>query len=263
MEPTTQNQTTVANSTPATSSFDKKQLITPIAIIIAGIFIAIGISYSGNTTNNNGKNIFNNALQANAPEIPKITGSDHIRGSKDAPIVIIEYSDIECPFCKGYHQTMKKIYDEYGKDNNVAWVYRHFPLSYGAQALHKNAAKEAEATECAAEVGGEDLFWKYIDIIYETTQSNDGLDLSTLPSLAEKAGLDKERMKECIDSGKYATKIKESYDSGIKAGASATPYTVIQYKGEMVPLVNEQGQSLGALPYEVMKKIVDNMLASK
>ncbi len=266
MEPTTQNQTTVAQSTPATSTFDKKQLITPISIIIAGILIAFGLSYSGNkTTSSKGgaKDLINGALQKNAPEVAPVTSADHIRGSKDAKIVIIEYSDTECPFCKVYHQTMKKIFSEYGADNNVAWVYRHFPLSYGPRALHKNASKEAEATECAAELGGEDVFWKYIDAIYATTKSNDGLDLSTLPSLAATVGLDQAKMKACIDSGKYATKIKESYDAGVKAGAAGTPYTVLQFKGEDIPLVNEQGQGLGALPYDVMKKIIDNMLSSK
>lgn len=265
MEHTTHHQTKVAHSTPSTSSFDKKQLITPIAIIIAGILIAFGLAYSGNnkSAKDTGKNFINGALQKNTPEVAPVTSADHIRGSKDAKIVIIEYSDTECPFCKIYHQTMKKIYDEYGTDNNVAWVYRHFPLSYGTRALHKNASKEAEATECAAELGGEESFWKYLDAIYATTKSNDGLDISTLPNLAATVGLDKDKMKTCIDSGKYAAKVKESYDAGVKAGAAGTPYTVIQFKGENIPLVNEQGQGLGALPYEVMKKIVTNMLGTK
>lgn len=264
MEPTTQNQTTVANSTPATKSFDKKQLITPVAIIIAGIIIAFSLNTSKlSTSKGSGSDLISGALAKPEPEVAKVTSSDHIRGNKNAEIVIIEYSDIECPFCKVYHQTLKKIYDEYGKDNKVAWVYRHFPLSYGERALHQNAAKEAEATECAAELGGEEAFWKYIDVIYATTKSNDGLALATLPDLAATVGLDKTKMKACIDSGKYAAKVRESYDAGAKAGAAGTPYTVIQFDGENIPLVNENGQGLGALPYEVLKKIVDNMLASK
>lgn len=259
MEPT-QQQTTVAQSTPATSNFDKKQLITPIAIVIAGALIAFGLYITGNNNApTNKKDIINGALQKDAPDIAEVSGSDHIRGSKDAKIVIIEYSDIECPFCKNYHQTMKKIYDEYSKDNTVAWVYRHFPLA----ALHKNATKEAEATECVAELGGEDMFWKYLDELYATTKSNDGLDPSTLPDIGAKIGVDKVKLKACIDSGKYTTKIKESIAAGAKAGAAGTPYTVIRFKGENIPLVNEQGQGLGALPYEVLKKIIANMLASK
>lgn len=260
MEPTTQNQKTVAGTTPATA-FDKKQLITPIAIILAGALIAFGLYTAGNanTGSNTSKDILKGALGADAPVIAEVTKADHIRGSIDAKVVIIEYSDIECPFCKVYHETMKKIFNEYEKDNKVAWVYRHFPL----EQLHKNAQKEAEATECAAELGGEEMFWKYIDELYATTKSNDGLDLSTLPAIGAKLGLDKEKMKACIDSGKYTQKIKESIAAGVKAGAAGTPYTVIQFKGENIPLVNEEGKGLGALPYNVMKKIIDNMLAAK
>lgn len=266
MEPTTQNQTTVANSTPAIatkSSFDKKQLITPIAIIVAGALIAFGLYAGGKKDKDaNGQAILGGALSAPKVEIAKVTDNDHIRGNKDAKIVIVEYSDIECPFCKIYHETMKKIHSEY-KADEVAWVYRHFPLSYGDQVLHKNAAKEAEATECVNEIGGQDKFWLFIDELYATTKSNDGLDLATLPDLGDKIGVDKEKLKACIDSGKYANKIKESYEAGLKAGALGTPYTVILFNGEEIPLVNEQGQGLGALPYDVMTKILDQMLATK
>ena len=107
------------------------------------------------------------------------------------------------------------------------------------------------------------MFWKYIDELYATTKSNDGLDLATLPSIGTKLGLDKEKMKACIDSGKYTQKVKESIAAGAKAGAAGTPHTIIQFKGEFIPLVNEDGKGLGALPYNVMKKIIDNMLAAK
>jgi protein-disulfide isomerase len=259
MEPTTNNQTNMANSTPATATFDKKQLITPIAIIIAGALIAFGLYATGNNNSVDNKDIVKGALQKDAPEVAPVTGSDHVRGSRDAKIVIIEYSDIECPFCKRYHETMKKIFDEYSKDNQVAWVYRHFPLV----GLHKNAIKEAEATECVAELGGEDKFWEYLDLLYTTTKSNDGLDLSTLPDLGAKIGVDKAKLKECIDSGKYTAKIKESIAAGTKAGAAGTPYTVINFKGESIPLVDETGRGLGSIPYDVLKKIIDKMLASK
>lgn len=260
MEPTTQNQTNIANSTKATVPFDKKQFITPISIIVAGALIAFGLYATGNNSvENSNKDLVKGALQKDVPEVPEVTSADHIRGSKDAKIVIIEYSDIECPFCKVYHTTMKTIFNEYGVDNKVAWVYRHFPI----EGLHKNAIKEAEATECVAELGGEDKFWEYLDLLYATTKSNDGLDLSTLPELGAKIGVDKAKLKTCIDSGKYTTKIKEAVAAGAKAGAQGTPYTVIKFKGETIPLVNEQGQGLGALPLDVLKKIINNMLASK
>jgi protein-disulfide isomerase len=240
---------------------NKNIYIVPAAIIIAGALIAWGLFAQKNTNTMKGQDLINGALTEPEIEVAPVTNLDHIQGDKDAKIVLIEYSDLECPYCKVYHETVKKLFTEYEKTNQVAWVYRHFPLSYGETALHKYAAKEAESTECVYELGGNTAFWKYTDSIYATTKSNDGLDLSTMPALAEAAGVDKVKFQACIDSGKYATKIKEAYDAGLKAGAEGTPYTVIRYKGQFIPLVDEQGRGLGALPYDVFKKIIDRMLA--
>lgn len=115
----------------------------------------------------------------------EITQNDHIRGSVDSPVKIVEYSDLECPFCKRHHDTMKEVINKYGEDK-VAWIYRHLPLA----SLHSKAPKEAEATECAAELGGNDGFWKLTDKIFEVTPANNGLDLEILPSLAYEVGLE-------------------------------------------------------------------------
>ena len=64
-----------------------------------------------------------------------VNGEDHILGNPDAPVKLIEFSDFECPFCKRFHPTMKRLMDEYGEDGRVAWVYRHFPLD----AIHSKA----------------------------------------------------------------------------------------------------------------------------
>ncbi len=105
--------------------------------------------------------------------IPEVTKDDHIRGNKDAEITIVEYSDIECPFCSRYHDTMKQIIDLYGDD--VRWVYRHFPLDQ----LHPNARPVAIASECAAEQGA---FWEFVDLA-STRQGN--LNESGIQQVAE------------------------------------------------------------------------------
>src|SRR3546814_2871400 len=66
-------------------------------------------------------------------------------GSPDASVKVIEFSDFECPFCKGFHRTMGQVMEEYGQDGKVAWVYRHFPID----SIHSKARKEAQASECA------------------------------------------------------------------------------------------------------------------
>lgn len=178
-----------------------------------------------------------------------ITADDHIRGSLNAHVKIVEYSDLECPFCKRHHSTMQQLINEYS-DDEVAWVYRHFPLV----SLHPKAPKEAEATECAAELGGNDGFWALIDKIFETTQGNNSLVLASLPDLADQVGLDKNKFTECLDSGKYAGKVQTQYQDAARAGGTGTPYNVI-----IGP--DGQKQSLsGAYPIEAFRQVIDSML---
>lgn len=158
---------------------------------------------------------------ANYKALPKVTSADYIRGSKDAKVLLVEYSDLECPFCKKFHPTMLQIMKDYG--NDVAWVYRHFPLSF-----HQNAQKEAEAVECAGELGGNDAFWKYTDAIYEKTQSNGtGFALTELAPLASSQGLDAAAFQQCLDSNKYANKVKDQEAKGQAAGVNGTPGTFV------------------------------------
>lgn len=89
-----------------------------------------------------------------------VSADDHILGNPSAKIVIVEYSDLDCPFCKSFHNTMHQIIKE---DGDVAWVYRHYPIPQ----LHPNAPKKAEETECAYDQKGNEGFWKYADKIFE------------------------------------------------------------------------------------------------
>ncbi len=94
--------------------------------------------------------------------IDPVTETDHYFGSKDAEIVIIEYSDLECPYCARFHTTMHQVVEDY--DGKVAWVYRHLPLE---SIIHPNAYNKALAAECVAGLGNNDKYWKYIDNIFE------------------------------------------------------------------------------------------------
>lgn len=92
--------------------------------------------------------------------VEPVTKEDHTRGADDATYTIIEYSDIDCPFCARFHTTMKEVV---GERDDVRWVYRHLPLPQ----LHPYAAMKAEASECVADQKGNDAFWTYLDAIIE------------------------------------------------------------------------------------------------
>lgn len=189
--------------------------------------------------------------QPSAPSGPvkPVSKDDHIRGSKDAALSIIEYSDFECPFCKRFHPTVQQALQEY--DGKVNWAYRHFPLSF-----HVNAAKEAEASECANELGGDKKFWEYTDKIFERTTSNGtGFALNSLVPLAKELGLNEKKFKECLDSGKYASHVQKDFSEGQAAGINGTPGNI---------LLTKDGKEIripGAVPYEQLKTEIDRLLA--
>jgi protein-disulfide isomerase len=90
-------------------------------------------------------------------EVPAVTADDHIIGSITAPIIMVEYSDLECPYCKRFGGTAKQIVAE--SNGNVAWVYRHW-------IVHPGALPKAIASECVSKLKGNDAFWKYIDLVF-------------------------------------------------------------------------------------------------
>lgn len=182
-----------------------------------------------------------------APNVPKPAADDWIRGNKDATFVLIEYSDLECPFCKSFHPTAKSLLEQ---NKDLMWVYRHYPLSF-----HVNAQKEAEASECAGELGGNDAFWKYIDAIYERTTSNGtGFALDKLVPLAVELGINEARFKDCLDSGKQAQRVKDMMDKGTVAGITGTPGNVIlnvkNGKTRLIP---------GAVPLDQITPVFDEL----
>lgn len=181
-------------------------------------------------------------------DLKPVSKDDHIVGSANADVVLVEYSDMECPFCKRFHPTMLQLMEDY--KGKVAWVYRHFPLSF-----HANAQKEAEASECVADLGGNDKFWKFTDAIYERTTSNGtGFALADLKPLAEEVGVDGTKFQDCLDSGKYTAKVNQDLAEGQQAGVTGTPGTVVVVKGEAKSIIP------GALPIDSIKTIIDGVL---
>jgi protein-disulfide isomerase len=187
---------------------------------------------------------------AKVPSVaPKIAKDDHIRGNANARIALVEYSDLECPYCKTFHLTATKIVNDYA--GKVMWVYRHYPLSF-----HANAQKEAEASECVNELGGNDAFWKFIDAIYERTTSNGtGFALEKLGPLAAEIGVDQTKFQTCLDSGKYTQKVKDEETQGTKEGISGTPGNIL-----LDTKTGKTQEIPGAVPFEQIKPVIDGML---
>jgi len=169
--------------------------------------------------------------------------NDHIKGSLKAEISLIEYSDFECPFCQRHHPTMQQALDEY--DGTVNWVYRHYPLNF-----HPNAMPAALASECAAEIGGNDSFWSFSDLVFTK-----GSDPSNYPAYISEIGLDATAFQSCLTSGKYEDKVNAQLAEGSNSGVRGTPGTIV-YNNK----TKESRYISGAQPYANIKAAIDEIL---
>jgi protein-disulfide isomerase len=182
---------------------------------------------------------------------PPLRDRDRIYGDPDAPISLIAYSDFECPFCKRFHTTPRHIVDAYPEEVN--WVYRHFPLPMHAPGAHR----QAEAAECAGELGGNEAFWTYADAIYARTDSNgNGFPLTGLAPLAAEMGLDENDFQACMNEERHAERVREDVAEASRLGVDSTPTVIIRQNR-----TGEVRLRTGALPMEVFTADIEAMLA--
>lgn len=229
----------------------------PIAIICGFAMIAIAIFFTNSKGAAPNETVVTTAeTEQNDGSIRPVDETDYIYGNPNAPILIIEYSDYECPYCKKYHVTLAQIMQEYGVSGKVAWVYRQFPLTQ----IHPNASKISEAALCVGEIAGgpttsagQSAFWKFTNKIYEGRDYDTFTNVTKLPDYVEEAGQSKDAYIACLESNKLEQRVIDSAEEAYAIGGRGTPYTVLVV-GDQQEVIN------GAQPYSVVKGIVANLI---
>jgi protein-disulfide isomerase len=175
-----------------------------------------------------------------AARVPVSADKGFVRGAKDAPVTIVEFSDFQCPFCKNATATVKQVVEKY--QGKVKWVFRDFPIP----SLHPAAPKAHEAARCAAEQG---KFWEYHDLLFEKSprQAPD-----ELKQYAKDLKLDADAFGQCLDSGKHQAEINRDMNEGAQLGITGTPTFFINGR-----------QLVGAQPATTFQRIIDSELAMK
>ncbi len=235
--------------------------VIPLSILISGVLIAAAIMYVGDGsfgrvgaqlgsaadggTEPSAKE--NNSLELVRP----ISAEDHLLGNPSAPVKIIEYSDLECPFCSQFHLTMKQAMDEFGKEGKVAWVYRHFPL----EQIHQQARPGAEAAECADDLGGSQAFWSFIDTVFAKQEA--GLSAALFSQTAGDVGLDRAAFDSCVSANSHGNIIDADIQNALDSGGQGTPYSVI------VAADGSKQSIPGAVPYATLKSQIERALGGK
>jgi hypothetical protein len=202
------------------------KLSIPSAIVLAGLVIAVGIIISNAKPSTEDNNI----VYANSSKISfePLNESDHIIGGLSSPVIILEYSDTECPYCKNFQTYMQKVVSTY-ESGKVAWVYRHSPID----ALHQKSRKEAEATECVNELGGNSAFWTMLDAIYANTPSNDGLEAFKTSTTCKNPALMLNNLLPVLQAENMLPKLNLVFKTSAKAGANGTPYSLLILKEKL------------------------------
>ena len=169
-----------------------------------------------------------------------VAATDPSLGAATAPVTLIEFSDFECPFCQRVAPTLKKVRETYG--DKVRLVWKDYPLTQ----IHPNAFKAGEAGHCAAEQG---KFWELHDRLFANQQA---LMVDALKGHASTLGLDTAKFNACLDSAKYAERVRDGIAQGTRLGVNSTP--TIYINGRLVS---------GAQPYEVIAGVIDEELSAK
>lgn len=222
------------------------------SIIIGSIIISISIVLAANrvstgaffgkylrTANSETKN---NQEKIDIIDIRNRAGAASIGGGK---VVVTEFSDFQCPFCKnffeGAYKDIKKKYIDTGK---ITFIYRHLPLS----SIHPQAQKAAEASECALRQG---KFFEYHDKLFTNLNAatGSGLDLASLKRYAVELGLNTQSFNQCLDSGATADIVKADIEVATRAGITGTPSFIIN--GEKL---------VGARPFSDFESVIEAAL---
>jgi protein-disulfide isomerase len=184
--------------------------LIPGAIVLAGCMIAVAMMVSGE-----GAAPATGGTVALEADVLPVTAEDHVLGPRDADVFLIEYSDYRCSFCSKFHSTIMQVLEE--NEGRVAWVYRHTPYQPGGY-------EAAVASECIAELAGEEAFWQYTNDALENFRD---LNAEWHRAKAIELGADGDEFDACYTSGRHDERIAETTLNSQELGGQGTPFNVL------------------------------------
>jgi len=176
---------------------------------------------------------------------------DPLKGDRKARLVLVEFSDYQCPFCARFaRETLPEIEKDYIKTGKLKYVFRDFPIA----SSHKDAFKAALAAGCALDQG---KFWEMHDRLFANPAA---FTVYNLTQSAEAIGLNKAKFQQCLNNNEYETEIQSDFADGLKAGVNQTPIFFLGLTEPNSPKVKVLTVISGAKPYAVFKAAIDSAL---
>lgn len=232
------------NETEVTLTRSREAWFIPGAIIVAGLILAVTV-YATRANDLPGDVVGDPGLMRPVSEI------DHIVGNPAAPVMLVEYADIDSAYAKSFQVTMEQIMTEYAPGGQVAWVYRHLPLID----QHPYAAQHAEAAECAASLGGPNMFWRFISTLHAAAPDDQQFNPRNYASVVESLGVLPQSFETCMAEHRFQDRVASDFANGIAIGAGGSPFSVLLVEGRPPVTID------GAVSYEALKKILDEAVA--
>lgn len=252
--------TSAAGSSAPPTPNQELDVTLALAIVIGALIVAGSVVYAARTVSSSFGGLQTSSAVATAPTAPAAApaaaqpaapdpnkridvavGVYPPLGRKDAKVTIVEFSDLQCPFCKRFHEdAFPQLKREYIDTGKVRFSYRHFPLP-----IHPQAPKAAEAAACANDQG---KFWPLVDAIF-ADQAN--IQVADLKGKAKALGLNTGTFNSCLDSGEKKAEVDTDTADGTAAGVSGTPTFYID--GKVL---------VGAQPFSAFKALIDQELAA-
>ncbi len=198
-------------------------IIAVLAVLVAALLVVVGFQYFKPTPV---------ALEkADRLFVRTVSSNDHIRGSLEAPIHVIAFSDPECPYCKKWHESALPALELEFKDE-IAIVYR-----YRLVESYSRSHREAKAMECASKLAGNDGFWDYTDVLFKATPSGDRLDPAQLYVFAKEIGLDEGTFALCLESDHAEDRIARDREEASIAGLRLSPTIIVMRRDGSEPII--------------------------
>ncbi len=193
----------------------------------------------------------NNAAAIQTKDL--IDGAAGVQGNENAPVILVEFSDYQCPFCRSWFNDSKGQLNDYIQQGKVLFVYHDFPLN----SIHPMAETYAEAARCAGEQG---KYFEFHDKVYSEQNKYGNGTVSSLTKddvkqWAVDLGLDSTQFNSCLDSSKYSSQINAGLSLGTQLGVQGTPSFLIGKPDEQPQLIR------GAQPYSTFKSLIDSLLS--
>lgn len=177
-----------------------------------------------------------------AEDLAKVEKGEIVKGSPNAPITIVEFSEYQCPFCAQYVEgAYVQLWAEYG--NQIRYIFRDYPLPF-----HQHAQKASEAARCAGDQGD---YWGYHDLLFagQSQWSAQSTVDDVFEGYAKELGLNTSQFSDCLSQGKFTQAVKNDFALGQRVGVSGTPSFFIN--GRLL---------VGSQPFSAFQAVIEKEL---